>query len=105
LLTFDVGRLLVSVDPDSGDVTSHYLESDAEAPPGLVDAAESDPWWRILGAPLVRVWVGEPTPSGGRGLRLQFRADAEKPRFVTLDPDGPLVWVGLEAAQARSGTH
>jgi len=99
LVTFDVGRLLVSVDPDSGDLTSLYVESGAEPPPGLVDAAEADPWWRILGAPLVRAWLGDVTPAGGRGVRLQFREDDDNPRIVALDPDGVLVRASVEEAE------
>jgi hypothetical protein len=116
LVTFDVGRLLLSVDPGSGELTSHYLEPGEEAPPGLLDAAEEEPWWRILGAPLVRVWSGEAAagggrrgsagPSqGGRGLLLQFRDDAANPRIVSFDPEGPLVRVSLAEAEPQGGAQ
>jgi len=119
LVTFDVGRLLVSVDPGSGELTSFSLEPGDEAPSGLVDAAEDEPWWRIIGAPLVRVWLSDATPEGGgrghagsprggegsdgRGFRLQFREDDANPRIVALDPypgpAGPLVRASLEEAE------
>ncbi len=103
LVTFDVGRVLVSADPDSGDLTTHDIETGSELPPGLADLAEEEPWWRILGAPLVRVWLGDAAPGSGRGVRLQFREDDDNPRIVALDPDGPLVRAGLaEAEPARS---
>jgi len=116
LVTFDVGRLLLSVDPGSGELTSFYLEPGDEAPSGLVDVAGEEPWWRILGAPLVRVWAGEPAvgggrresagPSqGGRGLLLQFREDDANPRIVALAPDGTLVRVSLAEAEPQKGSQ
>jgi hypothetical protein len=107
LITFDVGRLLVSVDASRGDLASCYLEPGDEAPPGLVDTAEDEPWWRILGAPLVRVWLGDVTPAGGsgRGFRLQFREEDDNPRIITLDADGPLVRVSVEETETRRGAQ
>jgi len=106
LITFDVGRILVSVDASRGDLANFYLEPGDEAPPGLVDATEDEPWWRILGAPLVRVWFGDATPAGGgRGFRLQFREEDDNPRIIALDADGPLVRARLEEAEKRRGAQ
>jgi hypothetical protein len=99
LVTFDVGRLLVSVDPDSGEITSHFVEPGSEAPAGLVDAVEDEPWWRVLGSPLVRVWFGDATQGGRRSVRLQFREDDENPKIVALDADGPLLQAALAEAE------
>ncbi len=54
LLTFDVGRILVR---DGGDaLVAEHLESSDEIPAGMVNATDEEPWWRVLGSPLVRVW-------------------------------------------------
>jgi hypothetical protein len=93
LLTFDVGRLLVQVDPDAGRVHSLLIESAAEMPPGLEAVSEEEPWWRLVGCPLARVGAGE---VGAQGLRLQFRADGENPRVVVLQPSANEVQAILE---------
>jgi hypothetical protein len=93
LLTFDVGRLLVQVDPDAGRVRSVMIESLDEIPPGLETVSEEEPWWRLVGSPLARVGAGE---VGAQGLRLQFRADHENPRVIVLQPSASEVQVTLE---------
>ena len=93
LLTFDVGRLLLAVDADLGMVRSVIVAGVGEIPAGISDASEDEPWWRVVGSPLVRVLAGE---AGAQGLRLQFRADDENPRFITLQPSGSEVQVILE---------
>ena len=106
VLTLDVGRLLVSVDSARGDLTTFYLEPGAEAPAGLVDAIEDEPWWRVLGATLVRAWLGDTAQGGGgQGFRLQFREDDDHPRIIALDPDGPLVRATLEEASPQGSAQ
>ena len=93
LLTFDVGRLLFEVDPAAGKVRTMIIEGTDEIPPGIENASEDEPWWRVLGAPLARVWAGE---VGAQGLRLQFRGDHENPRFITFAPSGSEVQVQID---------
>jgi len=93
LLTFDVGRLLLEVDTATGIVRSVIVEGVDEIPTGVVDASEDEPWWRVVGSPLVRAVAGD---VGAQGLRLQFRADNENPRFITLQPSGSEVQVTLD---------
>lgn len=93
LLTFDVGRLLVEVDPAAGRIHTIHLEP-GEQPPGAAElASEDEPWWRLIGDPLTRVSPGE---IGALGLRLQFRADHDNPRVVVVVPSGSEVQVSLE---------
>lgn len=93
LLTFDVGRLLLKVDPAAGMVRSETIEGADEIPAGVVDASEDEPWWRLVGSPLARVWAGD---VGAQGMRLQFRTNDENPRFITLQPSGSEVQVILD---------
>lgn len=90
LLTFDVGRLLVEVDPGGGTVRTTLIETKDAIPPGMEDAAEEEPWWRLIGAPLSRA------TASSAGVRLQFRADNENPRIVVLENDGGEVRVELD---------
>ncbi len=85
LLTFDAGRLLLSVDPGSEELACMALEKPEDVPGGIVDVSEEDPWWRVLGAPLSDATVD---PPDGTTLRLQFRPDDHNPRFITLSAHG-----------------
>ena len=69
------------------------IEGVDEIPAGAEDVSEEEPWWRLLGAPLARVWDGE---VGVHGLRLQFCADDENPRIIVLQPSGSEVQVTLD---------
>lgn len=99
LLTFDVGRLLLEVDPWAGRVRSVVIEAVAEIPPGAEVVSEKEPWWRLLGCPLARVGAGD---VGAQGLRLQFRADHENPRMIVLQPSGSEIQVTLEPTSRSS---
>lgn len=94
LLTFDVGRLLVRSDPVRSELEMEYLEPGVAAPAGLQSAADQEPWWRVLGGPLARVWSSGPELANG--ACLQFRSDEQNPRIITLEPRGASVWVRLE---------
>jgi hypothetical protein len=97
LLTFDLGRIAVGVEPATSSLTVSYVASPDETPPGLEDAVEEDPWWRIVGSPLARVW--KPDAAGG-AICLQFRGDDQSPRIVTLEPHGGSVEIRLENSPA-----
>lgn len=94
VLTFDLGRIAVSVEPINQSLLVDLVDSADPAPPGLEDASESEPWWRLLGSVVARVWAA------GSGdddtLCLQFRADDQSPRIVTLEPRGGSVSICLE---------
>ena len=73
LFTFDVGRLLVSVRPETRGIAALSLEKPEEVPGGLQDTGQEEPWWRILGNALCGV-----ESRGSDGLRLQFRKTEER---------------------------
>lgn len=102
LLTFDVGRILVVAVPASAPATAalsiEYAGSREHAPPGLRDSGEDEPWWRVLGQPLARVW--RPSETEGEAVCLQFRADDQNPRVVSLTARGAGVAVRLETPPA-----
>jgi hypothetical protein len=55
----------------------------------VLDAAEEEPWWALIGHPLTRV-----SPREDGSLLVQFRPDDASPRVLVLasEPDG----VGVE---------
>ena len=69
------------------------FEAGETLPPGLEDASEDEPWWRIMGGPLAKVWAGE---IGAQGMKLQFRADTDNPRVLVLEPSGSEVKISLD---------
>ena len=56
--------------------------SGQQEPPRFLDANEEDPWWSILGAPLVRVDARD-----DGSLLLQFRADEDSPKILVLSAE------------------
>ena len=74
-LGFDKGALELTA--HSGTLLAAVAGHDAR--PGFLDSNEEDPWWTILGAPLVRVDARD-----DGGLLLQFRADADSPKILVL---------------------
>ena len=92
LLTFDVGRLLVSADASGNQLNLMHFENRDDLPGGLVLADEDEPWWRLLGNPLAQVEVGEDPRNS---VRLQFRKDDENPRSITLVREGEVVRIRL----------
>jgi hypothetical protein len=95
VLTFEVGRIAVSAEPANAcNLRIEYVASAEEAPPGLKDASEEEPWWRVLGSPIARSWSAGPEHEGA--VCIQFRADDENPRVLTLQPQGGGVSVSLE---------
>ncbi len=101
LLTFDIGRILVT-SSDAGLKASH-MEKPEAAPAGLSVLDEDDPWWRLLGQPLTAAWPGGVEDGiGAQGLRslmivkLRFREEAQNPRVVQLDSAGSQVRITLQ---------
>ena len=97
LLTFDVGRVLVSVQSPGGPLSLLHLENADDVPSGLSPADEDEPWWRLLGAPVTRV-IGD-VPDLPKSITLQFREDADNPRRVELAAQGGRVRARLQGAQ------
>lgn len=78
---------------EAGAVRSAVIERVEEMPPGVEDVSEVEPWWRLVGGPLARVWAGE---VAAQGLRLQFCADHENPRIIALQPAGSELQLTLD---------
>lgn len=100
LLTFDVGRVLVALDSQSGptgatgQLAMTHLDAETAPPSGLEDLAEEEPWWRVLGNPLCAVWPNAPGEAAetDRGAALtsvclQFREDDANPKLIALSTD------------------
>jgi hypothetical protein len=91
LLTFDIGRVLVVADPSRRRLVLRHVQSPAELESiRLVPLDEEEPWWRVAGNPLTRIWpgnAGEGAASAEGDLqevRLQFREDDERPKVISL---------------------
>lgn len=95
LLTFDVARILVTAKPGRA-LALRQVQTPEEAGGGLAPAGEEEPWWRVVGSPLVRATSEEAEGGGLRAVRLQFRPDDQDPRFVSLRLDSSLVRARLE---------
>ncbi len=81
-LTFDVGAVDLWVE---GDTLAAGEPDEAEA---LLDAAEDEPWWTVLGHPLVRVAAHAPA-----GTLVQFRPDEASPKIFVLGVEAGAVGV------------
>ena len=95
ILTFDVGRVLLHVDPATGLLAEHHLESGDATPADLQIVDEEEPWWRVLGSPLSRVLEID-SGDGVVGVALQFRRDEDKPRRVAILARGESLVVQLQ---------
>lgn len=89
VLTFDVGRILVAADPRTRSLKVEPFEDEAA---GLAMAAEEEPWWRVIGNPIVAAREVLASESIG----LQFRPDDENPRVIALFLDDGLVRAAVE---------
>mgnify|MGYP005845135913 CR=1 FL=1 len=105
VLTFDIGRILVTADgaadgvgdgaadgvadgardeaadeaADGATLTVRHALERAVLPPGLVSLQEEEPWWRLLGHPLTAVWPGD--VEWGTGARSLGPSTILKLRF------------------------
>ena len=85
LLSFD--RLQLSLCPDDEDEAVAIAVHTAAAPllEDTLRADEEEPWWMLLGAPLVAAW------KTSAALELQFRDDGSNPKIVSVElADGQL---------------
>ncbi len=91
LLTFDVGRVLVLPDREKACLVLREVSSAEEVEEiQLLSLAEEEPWWRVVGQSLTGAWPG-PRGEGAASsagdpdeIRLQFRADEENPKVISL---------------------
>ena len=99
LLSFDSCRLRVDRVPDAPGLR---VASGTELPDPserLMPADEEEPWWAVMGQPLVRAWALS-SPNGERAeLELQFRRDADNPKLVSLALAGDRVLVSIRPSR------
>ena len=89
VMTFDVGLYIVELSPAGEEIRVARLADPEAVPAGCIDAEEEEPWWALLGAPLVAA-VATLEPDGHRSaVELEFRR--ENPRIISLaHSDGAL---------------
>ena len=101
LLTFDRCRLLVEGVPDAPGLRVAFGAELPGQTEGLVPVDEEEPWWAIMGQPLVRAWALSSPDAERAELELQFREDADNPKLVSLALQGDRV---LATARPSGGT-
>ena len=95
LLTFDVGRILVTAEPARNVLVATHVESAEASPAGLTDASEEEPWWRLLGAPLS---AARETPDAMR-IELRFAMGEGRSRAAILQLHAARVHASLQTAE------
>ena len=107
LLTFDVGRVLVTPDAAAGGLRLTHIEQRGDLPGAFLPLEEEDPWWRVLGNSITRAW---PAPAGAgaaasggevSAVRIQFREDEEDPKVISFRFEGDIVRVTTECRDER----
>jgi len=107
LLTFDVGRILVTPDAATGGLRLARIEERSDLPGGLLSLEEEEPWWRVAGNSITRVSLAATdagAAAGGGGVsavRIQFREDEENPMVISLRFEGGSVRVTPECLHER----
>ena len=103
VLTFDVGRIVVSPGSGSEGLRLSHAQERSGLPGNLVCLDEEEPWWRLLGQSIAAAWPGgveEGVGASGLGslmvLKLRFREQAESPHVVMLEAVGSALRVALE---------
>jgi hypothetical protein len=94
LLTFDVGRILLTADPARGRLLANAIPDSDAIPGGLVDASEEEPWWRLLGCSLAAATSAPEAIS----LQLEFRISGGQRRMLDLSADGGAIRAGISEA-------
>ena len=107
LLTFDVGRILVAPDAATGGLRLARVEQRGDLPGALLSLEEEEPWWRVVGNSITRVWPAG-TGAGAAAsaaevdaVRIQFREDEEDPKVISLSFEGGAVRVTTEGRHER----
>lgn len=89
-LRFDRGQLQILI--EDGGIE---LELGGGAP--LSQTAdvfdETEPWWTVIGQPLIGAWSQVDTDQRRLVVELQFRPDDENPKILTIEPHGPRIRV------------
>lgn len=102
VLTFDVGRICVAADPATQSLSLRQVENPAELTGELIPLDEEEPWWKVVGNEITRVWPGTKGAGASSGtarvgdLHIQFRNDDESPRIVSLHYDDGAVTISEE---------
>ena len=89
LLTFEAGRLRLAGEPASAELVVELVAAGDLDALRRVNLGEEEPWWRLVGSPLVAVHA----ISGGAAL--QFRHDEDNPRVVEIVLEAGTLRVGL----------
>ena len=76
-------QLSVELD-DTGEALRLAVSSSAGAPDDAVRADEDEPWWALMGNPLVAAWQAPAGSAHPHTLELQFREDTSRPKLVTI---------------------
>jgi len=83
-LTFDRAQLRIEPDVTGEALSVALLGAARSAPEGAVLADEDEPWWALMGNPLVAAWA-EPSATAPRRIELQMRDDGSRPKLVTIE--------------------
>ena len=105
-LGFDAARLRIWAPHDAAhlgcEVGDDPLSRDPE------DAREEEPWWRVMGSPLIGAWITRGKPDLPVELALQLREDASSPRIISLARERTHIrvrWEPKERWEARVQAH
>jgi len=94
VLTFDAARLSIELG-SAGELSCRVGAEPSDH--ALENANEDEPWWRVLGAPLVAAWVVLEPKDTSAELALQFRDAATNPRLISLSRHGDEIRVRCES--------
>jgi len=81
-LSFDAGVLRLRPVAETNEI--QCVVSPDQLSSQLIDYAEEEPWWRVLGNPLIAASASPGSEAGSPELTLQFREEASNPRFISL---------------------
>ena len=87
-LRFDRGQLQVLLEDGGIELElggAGPLSESAEA------LDEADPWWTVIGEPLLGAWAIVDEDQRRLVVELQLRRDDENPKIITLEPRGPRI--------------